>query len=204
MAGSSSQFKVFGIGLNKTGTSTLAECGRHLGLRCASCDRGLLADCIRGNDWARIKETVARYDLFEDWPWPLIYKEIDQMFPGSKFILTVRESEQAWIESLKTHAMKTHPLNHCRKLVYGFNYPHKHEREHIAFYRQHNDGVRSYFINRESDFTEICWEKGDGFEELCTFLGRDIPDVPLPHANKGAGNRARPVRFVVNSVLRKL
>jgi hypothetical protein len=36
--------KVFGIGLNKTGTTTLHECGKILGYRCTSCSRSLLDD----------------------------------------------------------------------------------------------------------------------------------------------------------------
>ncbi|MHC4376201.1 MAG: hypothetical protein ACYS26_06360 [Planctomycetota bacterium] len=36
--------KIFGIGLNKTGTTTLGQCGRILGLRCTSFDRDLLDD----------------------------------------------------------------------------------------------------------------------------------------------------------------
>lgn len=27
------------------------------------------------------------------------------------------------------------------------------------------------------------WEVGDGWEPLCKFLGKPVPDVPFPHAN---------------------
>jgi hypothetical protein len=114
-----SQPKVFGIGLNKTGTTTLGECGKILGLCCTSCDKGLLEDVASRNDFSRIIHKVNQHDLFEDWPWPLIYKQLDQMFPGSKFILTVRSSEGKWLESLKNHSMRTHPIGHCRRLAYG-------------------------------------------------------------------------------------
>ena len=30
----------------------------------------------------------------------------------------------------------------------------------------------------------LCWEKGDGWNELCEFLGVDVPDKPFPHLNK--------------------
>lgn len=177
------QSKVFGIGLNKTGTTTLCQCGRILGLRCTGYNKTLLEDIVYRNDISRIIHEVDNYDLFEDWPWPLIYQRLDQLFPGSKFILTVRSSEDKWIESLKNHSMQ-HPTIHCRKLAYGFDFPHNHEKEHIEFYRRHNDSVRLYFDGRSKDFLEICWENGDGWEKLCNFLGYDLPDVPLPHANK--------------------
>jgi len=195
------QPKVFGIGLNKTGTTTLGQCGRILGLRCTSCDRTLLEDFASRNDLSRIIHRVNHHDLFEDWPWPLIYQQLDQMFPGSKFILTVRSSEDKWLESLKSHSMRTHPIRHCRKLAYGFNFPHKHEKEHIEFYRRHNDSVRSYFDGRSKDFLELCWENGDGWEKLCNFLGYDVPEAPLPHANKGKDNLVAKRRVFMNKVL---
>ncbi|XCN74206.1 MAG: sulfotransferase family protein [Candidatus Electrothrix aestuarii] len=196
--------KIFGIGLNKTGTTTLGQCGEILGLRCTGCNPRLLEDFVVRNDFSRIVQHVSRYDLFEDWPWPLIYKQLDEMFPGSKFILTVRSSAETWLESLKKHSMRTHPTKHCRKLAYNFNFPHKHEKEHVEFYIKHNDCVRSYFDNRRNDFVELCWENGDGFEKLCNFLGYDVPDVPFPHANKGINNQVGKRRLLTNKLLSKI
>ena len=193
--------KVFGIGLNKTGTTTLGQCGRILGYRCTSCDRDLLERVVLHHDWTGIKKVASQYDLFEDWPWALIYKKLDRLYPGSRFILTVRKNERVWLESLKKHSMRTHPVKHCRKLVYGYNFPHKHEQEYLEFYRRHNDSVRSYFRHRDRDFIEICWENGDGFEKLCDFLGKSVPDTPLPHANRSRDVRVTRRRLLANRVL---
>jgi hypothetical protein len=193
--------KIFGIGLNKTGTTTLGLCGKILGYRSTSCDKGLLEDVTLRNDFTRVNATVGQFDLFEDWPWPLIYKELDLKFPGSKFVLTTRKNADVWLDSFKKHAIKTNPSGHCRKLAYGYNYPHRHEQEHLEFYQRHNDSVRTYFSGRDSDFIEICWENGDGFEKLCNFLGRDIPDIPLPHANKESNNRASKSILLRNRLL---
>ena len=110
------------------------------------------------------------------------------MFPGSKFILTVRRSEKEWLESICRHSMKTSPFWHCRRLAYGYNYPAGREKEHLEIYRRHNDSVRSYFKGREKDFIEVCWEWGDGWKELCVFLHKEIPSVPFPHANRSSLN----------------
>ncbi len=190
--------KVFGIGLNKTGTTTLGQCGRILGLRCTSCSKPLLEDFVLRSDLTEIRRVADAYDLFEDWPWPLIYRELDAMYPGSKFILTVRSSESRWLESLKKHSMRTHPLNHCRKLAYGYSYPHKHPAEHLEFYREHNRQVREYFAGRTDAFLEVCWENGDGLKTLCSFLGLECPEVSLPHANKGSEQRVSAMRFIDN------
>ncbi|MGW8159184.1 sulfotransferase family protein [Desulfoprunum sp.] len=201
MTENTNSLKIFGIGLNKTGTTTLGRCGKILGYRYTECDRGLLEDVVLRNDFARIGQTVERFDLFEDWPWPLIYKDLDRMYPGSRFILTIRKNENVWLDSLKSHSLRTPPLQHCRKLAYGYNFPHGHEQEHLELYRRHNDNVRAYFKDRDRDFLEICWENGDGFEKLCNFLGREVPAVPLPHANKKSDHPNRLWRFLSNRLL---
>lgn len=200
MAETNIKDKVFGIGLNKTGTTTLGQCGRILGYRCTSCNRSLLKDIVLHKDFSNVHRQVVQYDLFEDWPWPLIYKELDTMFPESKFILTVRKSPDIWLNSLKKHSLKTGPFRHCRKLAYGYNYPFKREKKHIDFYLQHNDAVRDYFKHRENDFLEICWENGDGFEKLCRFLHKDVPHIALPHANKASDRSARTHRYYINKL----
>ncbi len=176
--------KIFGIGLNKTGTTTLNKCGQILGYQTLSCKRDLLEDVVLRNDFSQIIKWVERYDLFEDWPWPLIYRNLDQMFPGSKFVLTIRKDSQIWLKSLKKHSLSTHPHLHCRKLAYGYNYPHSNEKFFIEFYNNHNNQVRNYFKGRENDFIELCWEKGNGWDDLCEFLNVKTPNVPLPHENK--------------------
>ncbi len=193
--------KIFGIGLNKTGTTTLGQCGRILGYRCKSVSKKLLEDVVLRKDLTSVQRIATKYDLFEDWPWPLIYRELDEMFPGSKFILTVRKNPKVWLESLKRHSMTKHPFKDCDKLVYGYSYPHKRAKEHIDFYMQHNSAVRNYFEGRDSDFLEICWENGDDFEKLCKFLNRDIPQTPLPHANKASDNKLPKRRYEVNKIL---
>jgi hypothetical protein len=47
-------------------------------------------------------DLAKKYDAFQDNPWPLFYKELDREFPGSKFVLTVRD-EVSWIKSQVSH-----------------------------------------------------------------------------------------------------
>ena len=131
----------------------------------------------------------------------LIYKELDEMFPNSKFILTVRKNEQVWLNSLKKYSLRTPPFLHCRKLAYGFNDPHHKVKEHLKIYRDHNENVRNYFAGREKDFIEICWENGDDFSKLCNFLGKEIPDLTIPHTNKGSSVQINRKRYWINKLL---
>ncbi len=116
---------------------------------------------------------VGEYDSFEDWPWPLIYKGIDEAFPEAKFILTTRQCPDVWFASLCRHAERHGPTI-FRKLIYGFEMPHSHKREHI------------HYCN-PSKLLEVCWENGDGWEELSNFLALPSPDIPFPHTNKWPG-----------------
>lgn len=190
--------KIFGIGLNKTGTSTLNKCGRILGYTTMGCNRKLLEDVVIKNDFSDVFRYVQDFDLFEDWPWPLIYKQLDMHFPGSKFILTIRENENIWINSLKKHSLSTDPNLHCRKLAYGYNYPHRRDKEHKEFYLTHREDVNNYFKNRQSDFVELCWERGDGWNELCAFLGKDVPNVRFPHQNKKSDRKTPMKKKLIN------
>jgi len=182
--------KVFGIGLNKTGTTTLDKCGQKLGFRVKGCDRGLLID-FRAGEFQRFGSVISRYDLFQDWPWPLMYRYLDVKYPGSKFILTTRVTDLAWLESLKKHSLRT-GLKNCRLHAYGYEYPHQNEAAFLNQYNSHNKEVKEYFSGRSSDFLEICWEKGDGWEKLCKFLGKEVPDIPVPHANKAPSEYPSP------------
>ncbi len=123
-----------------------------------------------------------RYDSFEDWPWPLIYRQLDERFPDARFILTLRKDPETWLRSLLSHARRTGPTQ-ARELVYGYAMPQGHEAAHLAFYNAHNKGVRAYFQGRENKLLEVCWETGSGWEELAAFLQLPVPDRPLPHAN---------------------
>lgn len=65
--------KVFGIGLNKTGTTTLGTCLEGLGHDHVSCRPDLLADWRAGRKDAVFAVTDA-HQSFEDWPWPLWHR----------------------------------------------------------------------------------------------------------------------------------
>lgn len=174
--------KIVGVGLNKTGTKTLGVCLRHWQLKHVSFSRKAF-DLWRANDRAAWMTLVAEHESFEDWPWPLMFREIDSHFPGSKFILTRRINPDVWFESLCKHADRTGPTE-IRKYIYGFDMPHDHKREHVRYYEEHLESVRQHFKDRPEALLEVCWEEGSGWTELAQFLGRPIPDVPFPHKNK--------------------
>lgn len=197
------EHKVFGVGLNKTGTSSLRRALVSLGY--SHCDiRGRLTGMFLKGHIGQVLETSKEFDSFEDWPWPMIYREAFAHYGDSaRYVLTTRRSSEAWVESLKAHSLTTSPDNNPRKRVFGYAYPHGAEAQHMAFYESHNAQVRQFFAdNNASDLLiELCWETGDGWDELCNFLDEPLQDKPFPHANKRVGNPRDAARLAENLAL---
>ena len=48
-------------------------------------------------------------------------------------------------------------------------------------YATHERNVREYFAGRPEDLLVMNVTAGDGWELLCPFLGKPVPDFPFPH-----------------------
>ena len=109
-----------------------------------------------------------------------LYRYIDQHFPRTKFVLTVRSSTEVWYNSICRHHLRTRGnLNRA----FGLGDPVSQKRHFYSFYENHNEAVREYFRG-DPRFLELCWEDGNSWELLCDFLERPVPQVRFPHANK--------------------
>ena len=81
--------KVFGIGMHKTGTSSLATALYSLGYSVRGFDVGIDVDELGNLDpatgrervWNACLDVVAEADAFQDTPWWLFYRELDEAFP---------------------------------------------------------------------------------------------------------------------------
>jgi hypothetical protein len=175
------KFKVFGIGFHKTGTTSLAKALRRLGF--AVCGVfGAQDPNLRETVLPEALERARRYDAFQDNPWPLLYREMDQHFPGSKFILTVRPTDE-WIRSVAGHFGRSQ--NEMRKFIYGatLGAPLGNEARYCEIYEQHNEAVLRYFADRPHDLLILQLTQGEGWERLCPFLGFKVRRDPFPRLN---------------------
>jgi hypothetical protein len=180
--------RIFGVGLHKTATTSLSEALTVLGYRSGHWESGDWAKAI----WAEMitekrSVTLEKYYAASDLPIALLYKELDRSYPGSKFILTIRD-EQKWLESVKNHW--TYERNRFRWEwdIYPFsNQIHKQlygqetfdAEVFLARYRKHNADVREYFKDR-NDLLIMDMDDSAGWLELCSFLGNPIPSIPYP------------------------
>ncbi|MEL7444652.1 MAG: sulfotransferase family protein [Pseudomonadota bacterium] len=203
MATNSDQPKVFCIGFQKTGTSSLRDALRQLGYSVTGVfGDDLTLEELRNSYVTQGLSLAAEFDSVEDMPWPLMVRELDRAFPGSKFILTVRKTEN-WLRSICKH-FGDNPSD-MQRLVYGDDAPNPvgHEDRYVEVYEQHNRDVIAYFDGRESDFLVMELEAGHGWAELGKFLGRaDVPGGPFIHTNRAKDRDT--LSYKIRTRLRKL
>ena len=176
--------KVFGIGSQKTGTTTLGVCLETLGF--TPHVMWPKARIIRG--YAQNPENALRYAenyrSFQDAPWSYgdFYKQLDLRFPKSKFILTER-SVDSWLASFirykKPQGKHRSDIRYrfrdprlgvlSHKLSWGIDYDQlrdysmePHENTYRSGYQRRNEGIKDYFNGRPEDLLNVDWEKGDG------------------------------------------
>jgi hypothetical protein len=201
--------KVFCIGFHKTGTTSIAVALKKLGYRVTG-PNGVNDPNIEHNALAMATRLATKYDAFQDNPWPLLYREMDKEFPGSKFILTTRDPD-SWIVSQVRHFGRNEtPM---RKWIYGVGCPQGNEDIYIRRFTRHNEDVCSYFSDRPKDLLLLNLINGDGWDKLCPFLGVEIRDDPFPHVKKAVNRQhgyapksllARRLKRIFNRVFRQL
>lgn len=166
--------KVFCIGANKTGTTSLLEFFRQHGFTCGDQAEGeaLFAKCYAKGAWEEITRFAESCEFYQDLPFSAAqtYRALDAAFPQAKFILTLRRSAEQWHESLvRFHAVKfgdgINPPSRTQleKATYrykGFmwdanralyNSPADdpyHKESLLSWYNKHNQDVISHFSTK--------------------------------------------------------
>ena len=182
--------RVFGVGLSKTGTTSVAEALRVLGYSVIHYPRPEFTMTGRFG-------VLHDYDAAFDTSVSVVFQHLDRVYPGSKFVLTVREPE-GWIKSLERHLALRGPRSESgfegalRRMIFGVT---GFDRERLlAAQAAWDEQVRAYFRGREGDLLVLNLSDGDGWAPLCAFLGEPEPGVAFPHKNKlGASARGREV-----------
>lgn len=148
--------KVFCIGENKTGTTSLEAVLHDLGFKLPDqrVQENLLSHILVSGRYDVLRKFVARYDAFQDVPFAHeeLYIALDALFPNSKFILTLRDPSD-WYSSL----VRFH------KKVFGFE---SVEEAGPDFW----EGIRgNYFLEKQRRLV------------TCVIDGREIEDWKLQY-----------------------
>jgi hypothetical protein len=175
---------VFCVGLIRTGTTTFGDACKALGFTRLGWWEGYSQQLMqrwRKGDIGALRDEAAKWDVLEDLPWSLVYQEMAESFPDAKFALTRRSSVDVWLPSVQRHVAAHGGALYPR--VFGIK---KGDVDPWIRYREKNEShlreVRTFFSGSDR-FAEFCWEEGDGWPELCAFLGVPEPDEPFPHSN---------------------
>ena len=190
---------IFNLGLFKTGTTSLHAAMDMLGFRSIhdwKCEKKVVRAIDENKDWLYY---LKQYNTFTE-IWPHLqdnFPQYDVQNPGSKFILTIRDMDER-IESYKKHLRRylnirkepRHCWKNCPLLLY-----YKMKNWDKTFiqqdFLQHNQRVQDYFKDRPDDLLVINICAGEGWEPLCKFLDKPVPDIPFPKENVNPKRRKR-------------
>ena len=204
--------KIFCIGANKTGTTSLKKAFTDLGFTVGKQSRAeLLINDYAEKNFTRIIDYCRTAQVFQDVPfsWEGTFKVVDKAYPGSKFILTVRDSPEQWYDSLVNFHSRIFgggkvptpaDLQRSQYVWQGWawdivkargvpallNDPYDKDAR-IRLYVEHIEDVRSYFKERPADLLEINLSDEDSYEKFCQFIGvRYEEEAKFPWENRGS------------------
>jgi len=158
----------------------------------------------RAKGWLQAKEAeqpdwdgvFAGYQATVDWPGAAFYRELMDFYPQAKLILTIRQPD-TWYQSTSStiYALyKALPfwvgwpvspmrfvVQMLRLIVWDGTFQGRFDEPEWAtsVYQQHNAQVQACVPPDKL----LVYRVQDGWEPLCQFLERPIPNVPFPHVN---------------------
>lgn len=202
--------KVFCIGRNKTGTTSIGRALTSLGFKVASqAEAELMIEDWAWRDFCRIISFCRTANAFQDVPFSLdfTYQAIDHALPGSKFVLTIRESSEIWyssllrfhtkivgkgrtptVEDLKEFGYRYRGwLWRQHQLVYGIDESTLYDRRiYTHHYERHNARIEDYFRYRSHDLLVLHIGDPLAMKKLCEFLDIGYDGQLMPHLNSSA------------------
>lgn len=178
--------KVFAVGFHKTGTTSLARALQVLGYRV--CGFVTPDSVVHPSSHTRkelfestYRPLLNEYDAFEDTLWFMFYRELADIYPDAKFILTVRPEEK-WYRSMVKH-FGGYDRKYFHWLYEGKGDPDGNRDLFIEKYTRHNREVREYFRNKEQDLLVMRLPEDFNWDVLCDYMNCPKPYGSFPHAN---------------------
>jgi len=205
----SSADKVFCIGRNKTGTTSLNTALNNMGYRMAPQGPAeLLIEEWSRRDFKKLASYCRYYDAFQDTPFscPYTFIALDQVYKNAKFVLTIRGSADEWYQSLtKAHSKlfgggdlpNSRQLKEAEyrykgymwdvhRLLYGVIEDQEYDKAiYSDHYNRHNEMVINYFRWRPEKLLIINVSDFNAYKNLAMFLGKKVADdADFPWKNK--------------------
>ena len=221
--------KLIGAGLPRTGTLSQKVALEMLGLAPCYHMVNVLSDLDEAVRWRRALEgDLSPAEIFGaceatvDWPGSFFYRELIDLYPDAKVLLSVRDSA-AWVRSMREtiwgviygDCLIRH-LSDARRTVdpawdgYMTLMAEMWRRSGLirdahttgeemaaAMGRYHQEVARVVPAERL-----LVWSVGDGWEPLCEFLEVPVPEAPFPRVNDSAQFGERIVDGAIEAIQR--
>lgn len=184
--------RVFGIGMHRTGTSSLAEALSILKYRVWHGPYFKNLENEYYNNFNALVDTQVKGDNHPDFN----FKKIYEKYPNAKFILTVRKDLDKWCKSIDKTNLKYRnhmiilPKSYLSTLnMYNDIVPNKNtedvthddlKREYI----KHEQEIIEFFKDKPGQLLVFSVVDGDKWGKLCKFLNKKIPNKNFPNMNE--------------------
>jgi hypothetical protein len=188
--------KIFGIGLSRTGTLSLSAALQTLGIETRHYPNDVRTqdELRRGYYELSILQTVQAITDIVVSPF---YAQFDTVYRDSRFILTTRPTD-AWLTSVEKHfrnyvEFRRDPFDDfVLACVYGTLH---FSSDRLRYVKElHEENVGRYFASEPHKLLVLDVSTAAGWEPLCAFLDRPVPQEPYPHLNKERAEPAVPRR----------
>lgn len=201
--------KIFCIGLNKTGTTTLEAVLEELGYKLGDQTKAeLLIDDWNERYFTNIIKFTKSATAFQDVPFslPYTFMVLDQYYPNAKFVLTIRDNFDEWYKSItRFHSklwadgeriptavdLKGAPYRYrgwaykIIRYMFGTDDKDLYNRNKLEdYYHQHNQSVIDYFKGRDDKLVVINVSEDEDYIKLCEFLDKIPIRNKFPWKNK--------------------
>jgi hypothetical protein len=199
--------KIFCIGYNKTGTTSLTELFTQNGFLVAPQEP---FECNMESYFFNSYDTIVnmikydyfQYSFFQDVPFSLpdLYKTLYENFPDSKFILTIRDNEDVWYNSLisfhkkifknfknPTEISYTYKGLIFKELTQAYGAPKYNPYDYNSLtksYLKHIENVEEFFKDKKNSLLKLNLKESDSIDKLESFLGINLDNKSIPHLNK--------------------
>lgn len=187
--------QVIGAGLGRTGTASLKVALEQLGLgKCyhmgeliINQDSDIWIQATQGNyDWNRL---FSGYGAAVDNPTCIFWRELAEYYPEAKIILTVRDAN-GWFDSVSTTILSPELINWYLNNPYARDFWSKvllrdfgdqvHNRAFMVdYFEKHNNEIKETIPTNRL----LVYEVKQGWEPLCNFLDKPVPNEPYPRVN---------------------
>lgn len=199
--------KVIGVGFGRTGTASLKAALEELGfVKCYHASE-IMKNPSHAAFWKAVLdgEQVNWHEFFRDyratvdWPGLTYYKQLMDLYPDAKVLLSVRDPEH-WYESTKAtiyriadslfmklvmliapHMRTMYPV--ITRIVWQNTFDNRFEDKEYAIqiFNRHIEEVKQYVPAERL----LVYNVQEGWEPLCRFLEVKVPvDKPFPHVNE--------------------